>query len=298
MSLIRVCCASCGKGSLSLFLLCLLVALPISTNAQIQHAIGQNVAPIFEGWERLPDGSFDMVFGYLNRNYEEELNIPVGPNNSFEPGVDRGQPTHFYIRRQQFAFRVHVPKDWGNKELIWTLTAYGRTQQAFGTLDTMYELDQEVYRANRGGPPSEGANQPPSINVAGAARQTARISEPLTLTVNVTDDGNPPRRTPRRVSRDSSEPAPVRPENQSLNVRQTPIAQAVVRLDPGVRLGVTWVFYRGAPGTVSIEPMRTAVLDGKATTNVSFSEPGTYQVRAYADDGVLTTAADITVTVN
>ena len=27
-----------------------------------------------------------MVFGYLNRNYEEALHIPVGPDNLFEPG--------------------------------------------------------------------------------------------------------------------------------------------------------------------------------------------------------------------
>ena len=36
---------------------------------------------MFEGWEENPDGSFNIVFGYLNRNYEEELNIPVGPSN-------------------------------------------------------------------------------------------------------------------------------------------------------------------------------------------------------------------------
>ena len=38
--------------------------------------------PYFEGWEHNPDGTYSMVFGYLNRNYEEEIDIPVGPNNS------------------------------------------------------------------------------------------------------------------------------------------------------------------------------------------------------------------------
>ena len=41
-----------------------------------------------------------MVFGYLNRNYEEEVDIPLGPDNSITVGGevygDRGQPTHFY----------------------------------------------------------------------------------------------------------------------------------------------------------------------------------------------------------
>ena len=91
--------------------------------AQTYHS-GQNLQPVFEGWEQNPDGSFNMVFGYLNRNYEEHLNIPVGPDNYFEPGAsDRGQPTYFYPRRQRVIFRVRVPADWGDRELVWTVTA-------------------------------------------------------------------------------------------------------------------------------------------------------------------------------
>jgi len=36
-----------------------------------------------------------MYFAYFNRNYEEQLDIPLGPNNNMEPGGDRGQPTPF-----------------------------------------------------------------------------------------------------------------------------------------------------------------------------------------------------------
>src|SRR5215470_13449638 len=69
--------------------------------AQTRFASGQDVVPAFEGWERNPDGSFNMVFGYMNRNYEQELDIPVGADNMIEPGLaDQGQPTHFYVRRQ------------------------------------------------------------------------------------------------------------------------------------------------------------------------------------------------------
>src|SRR5262245_47035930 len=101
--------------------------------AQTRYASGQNVVPVFEGWEHNPDGSFTMVFGYMNRNYDEELDIPVGPNNNIEPAgsgtdPDQGQPTHFYIRRQQFVFTVKVPKDWGKKDLVWTLTVGGKTE--------------------------------------------------------------------------------------------------------------------------------------------------------------------------
>jgi hypothetical protein len=80
---------------------------------------GLNVVPAFEGWEKNADGTFNLVFGYLNRNYDEVIDIPVGPSNSIEPGgPDRGQPAHFYPRRSRFVFRVQVPKDWGNKDVV------------------------------------------------------------------------------------------------------------------------------------------------------------------------------------
>src|SRR6478672_1926590 len=63
---------------------------------------GQNVAPYFEGWIKNADGTFDLVFGYFNRNYQEELAIAPGPENRVEPGnPDQGQPTYFLPRRQR-----------------------------------------------------------------------------------------------------------------------------------------------------------------------------------------------------
>src|ERR1700693_4572105 len=93
----------------------LVLAAAARSGAQIRYARGQDVVPVFEGLERNEDGSFNMVFGYMNRNYEEEVDIPIGPNNMMEPGgVDQGQPAHFYSRRQEFVFKVKVPKDWGS----------------------------------------------------------------------------------------------------------------------------------------------------------------------------------------
>src|SRR5262245_29545161 len=81
----------------------------------IKYNEGQAVVPVYEGWAKNPDGSFTMTFGYMNRNYEEEPYLPIGADNRFEPGAaDRGQPTHFYVRRQQFVFQVVVPADWGD----------------------------------------------------------------------------------------------------------------------------------------------------------------------------------------
>src|ERR1051326_4175046 len=87
----------------------------------LRHWTGQAVAPVYEGYDVNPNGSFNMWFGYMNRNYEEELDVAVGPDNHFEPGVDRGQPTHFIVRRHKDVFKVVVPKDFGDQRLEWTL---------------------------------------------------------------------------------------------------------------------------------------------------------------------------------
>ena len=96
---------------------------------------GQNVAPVYEGFWRNADGSFDLIFGYYNRNWDEEIDVPVGPGNNVEPaGPDQGQPAHFFPRRNQFVFKVRVPADFGNKEVVWSLTSNGATDKAYGTL--------------------------------------------------------------------------------------------------------------------------------------------------------------------
>src|SRR5687768_6370976 len=82
--------------------LCAAAALPAPAHAQMRasYSRGQNVSPAFEGWEENADGSFSFVFGYMNRNWEEELDVSAGAENSFSPGsADRGQPTHFLPRR-------------------------------------------------------------------------------------------------------------------------------------------------------------------------------------------------------
>ena len=66
---------------------------------------GQPLEPAYEGWMRNADGSYTLFFGYMNTNWLQEFDIPVGPDNRFEPGnPDMGQPTHFYPRRNPFLF--------------------------------------------------------------------------------------------------------------------------------------------------------------------------------------------------
>jgi hypothetical protein len=74
-----------------LFLLLLTAgAFGAGMSGQVQYAIGQDVAPAFEGWQQNPDGTYSFVFGYLNRNYEEQVDVPIGPNNNVDPGGDSG----------------------------------------------------------------------------------------------------------------------------------------------------------------------------------------------------------------
>lgn len=159
-----------------------LTATAVTGAQQLQYLSGQNVAPYFEGWEQNPDGSFNMVFGYLNRNYKEELNIPLGPANVIEPaGLPQPQPTYFYPRRHRFLFRVRVPKDWGKKDVIWTLTSNGKTEKAFGNLIPEQAIDDDVIVHNRGG----SAGPLPSIELEGTAPLTATVGQPLSLTVKI-----------------------------------------------------------------------------------------------------------------
>src|SRR5262245_49908164 len=71
----------------------------------LTYSRGQNVSPAFEGWDEDADGARYFVFGYMNRNWEEEVDVLVGPDNGFNAGgLDLGQPTHFLPRRNRFVF--------------------------------------------------------------------------------------------------------------------------------------------------------------------------------------------------
>jgi hypothetical protein len=266
--------------------------------AGVRHYSGENVAPVFEGWEKNADGSYELVFGYLNRNYEEEPELAVGTANNFSPGVpDRGQPTHFYPRRQQFMFKVHVPADFGNQELVWTLTRNGHTEKAVAHLALEWELSEIVYSQNRNGLNRDSVtakpNKAPTIS-ADAKTISASPNSAVALSFSAADDGVPEPPPPpagrgaARRSGPAAEPALV-------NIRQGPVQQALIRPSRN-GLAVTWAHWRGA-GSVKFDPQTMVVKGGKATTQATFSAPGTYVIRAYADDGVLLEAADMTVTV-
>src|SRR5215831_8928935 len=181
------------KSALSLLAALAMTASLGAQNASqlvnLRHWSGQAVAPVYEGFDINPDGSYNMWFGYMNRNDEEEIDLPVGADNTFEPGGGRGQPTHFVPRRHKDVFSVRVPKDFGDKTLVWTLRAHGQTQQVVATLKPVWQIDR--LRTTRGGNSERiSSNLPPEVNVLVSNKTDTTAS----LTVLAKDDGLPLRR--------------------------------------------------------------------------------------------------------
>ena len=93
--------ASDSGAPRKVFAVFLLTALFAGTAGAQTYRTGQPVEPAFEGWRPNDEGGFNMMFGYMNENWDETPDVPVGEHNHFEPGdPDRGQPAHFLPRRQ------------------------------------------------------------------------------------------------------------------------------------------------------------------------------------------------------
>ena len=286
--------------------------IPIVTQPQQRFNSGQDIQPIFEGWTRNEDGSYQFHFGYLNRNYAERPWVPVGEDNFFSPGeLDRGQPTYFYPRTNRYQFEVNVPADFPlDAELVWEVTRSGSTQRAYGWLQAEWEIDSNTITSNgrtqfgRGVDEVYG-NLAPSLSVEANAHSAA-VGHPIGLTVRMTDDDLP---NPV-IERDDSEPtrrrdptlrrpdnAPDIPDNIPQYSRPTPTRN---------HMSVLWVVYRG-PSDADFEPAGyqgweegmsgDGWTSGTFETTVTFTEAGVYTLRAFACDAMLISWDNLTITV-
>ena len=221
------------------------------------RASGQSVTAAYEGWFRDSDGQVSLLVGYFNRNTEEVLDIPVGPDNRIEPGgPDYNQPTHFLPRRAWGVFAMPLPPDFGDQALTWTIVANGQATQVPMSLKPDWEV--EPYRE-----PAQG-NTPPTVRFAPmgdpqqgpplgiSAEYEVTVNESLTVTLWASDDGQvDPNRRPL-------EGAPVR---------------------------IRWSKYRGEGEVVFSDPRpETDETTGETRTTVTVSVPGTYVLRAQAND--------------
>lgn len=261
-----------------------------------------NVALAYEGFSTNPDGSYRLWFGYFNRNWDREFDVPIGPDNRIEPaGPDMGQPTHFFPRRNQFVFSVSVPATFADGEVVWTLTTNGVTERAYGTLRPLYAVDETVMSANFGAGGRSGfnpalvGNVAPEVVVEGGKSLRTRVGQAVALSAIATDDGKPSAR-------------PI-----SYRVGQS---HEVPNSATGLRL--SWYHYRG-PGAVTFDPPQTKVWEDRRdggnspwsagwrppaippgnrwATHATFSAPGTYVLRALAHDGGLIDFEDVTIVV-
>ena len=161
--------------------------------SMITYSRGQPVIPIYNGWHPNPDGTIDLWFGYLNNNWRQEPDVPVGGGNNISApfGPDAGQPTHFFPRNNRFIFSIRVQKDFAEKEAVWTLTTNGKTLRAYATLNPAYIRDDAGMAREYFGGNGEEANLNPVINIEGPARRTLKVGEVADLKVIATDDGKP-----------------------------------------------------------------------------------------------------------
>ena len=285
-------------------------------NAQMRftYSSGQIIAPAYEGWRTEDDGSLTMVFGYMNENWQEEFDIPIGPDNNIEPGgPDQGQPTHFYPRRSPFLFTIKIPKDFGDRELIWTLKSHGKVQKAYASLKNDYIIDNQVISTEVGGDFGSlrdelRTNISPDLKVDGDKKRTVNVGAPLTLSAWAKDPDNIPARRGR-----GGPPA----QTLAPGALYRAPSSLVPASGPGLRF--SWIVYRGKASTVTFSPEQMKTWtdtrayanspwsppyfipepppDNKWITQVTFSEPGTYVLRAVASDGAIFTYDNLTVTV-
>jgi hypothetical protein len=238
---------------------------------------GASVTPAYDGWYDNPDGTHTFLIGYYNRNWSEEVDIPIGPNNRFEPGdPDRGQPTHFLPNRNFGMFSITVPKSFGPTErLWWTLTLNGVTSRVGMILSPDFNItpqraSEEAPNGKYNVPPvlrfAEGSTpiQSPGQPLAAALVKTATAGVPLPLDLLVEDDALYASGT-----------------NAPMTGRIPPVVEATVAK------------YRG-PGSVKVDgfhaftttkggkPMEPYA--GKASGTLTFSAPGDYVVHVTIND--------------
>ena len=238
-------------------------ALPLAAQVPLgsRSGRGQTVTPAYEGWYENADGTLSLSFGYMNRNFEETVELPLGPDNMIEPAeFQGGQPTHFASRRHFGVFVVKVPADFGEAKVYWTLRMRGQTFHIPGHLHVDWKIDALKGEAGGGNTPpvlrfeADGAEGAGPAGVWGRPL-AARVGEPFSVTVRAHDDG---------VGRNAFTDA----------------------TGEGTPVSLTWFKHQG-PGAVEFgeRTARVPSSGGDASTTVTFGKPGDYVLRVRANDG-------------
>ena len=231
---------------------------------------GSNIYPAYEGWYKNDDGTFTLLIGYYNRNKKEILDIPIGPENKIEPGgPDQGQPTHFEVGRGWGTIAIKVPKDFGDKKLVWTITANGKTVSVpFGVVKG-YQIEPFLDAAMGNKPPvikfseTGAALQGPPAPLAQANVINGAVGENVAIKYWISDDGN-------------EEP----PTGGSAAAPPPGGANAPPRRP---RVSTTLTKYRG-PGEIKFADSTPTIEKETVNTTATFSLPGEYLIRVEGND--------------
>jgi len=230
---------------------------------------GLDVTPAWEGWYPNPDGTATIYFGYYNRNRQEVVTIPAGPDNQVTVAgqvVEAGQPTVFDPRRNYGVFGVKVPGDFAD-EVVWTLKHDGRAFSIPGSLNPVWMTDQLAGDADGDFPPTmrleeNGAGFEGPLGQWAAQTRTATVGQPLEITVWGS------RQRPAGEGAPAAEPAAGGRGRGSVGFR------------------VEWDLHAG-PGHVTFTPPNATIPNagGMATTSATFDAPGAYVLRMTASQG-------------
>ncbi len=272
--------------------------------------VGLPIIPVYEGWYPNADGSITMSLGYLNRNKEEALDIPIGENNFIEPAQFNGmQPTHFAVDRSTGIFTVTLPAEMvaAGEKIRWNIKV--GTNDVMSTLagkgGVGYQLDRNPrpqgsvspYLWFEGGERGTGPD-----GVVGTLAQQVKVGTPVTLTVHaldpsVRDPSYPAFEKPLSIllvwykhqgpgtvefTRHESTviPEPVVPQ------RRLPLAAVGTATVPGAAAppgggGGPPGFQRRPPGPESVT---LPTPEGTANIIATFSAPGEYILRTRVDN--------------
>ncbi|HUQ88467.1 MAG TPA: hypothetical protein VM096_12965 [Vicinamibacterales bacterium] len=230
---------------------------------------GSNIYPAYEGWYKNDDGTFTLLVGYYNRNKKEVLDIPIGPENKIEPGgPDQGQPTHFEVGRGWGTIAIKVPKDFGDKKLVWTLTANGKTVSVPFGITKGYQIEPFLDAAMGNKPPAIKFTETgtaligPPQPLSAAQVVNGVVGENVAIKYWITDDGNdePPTTGAAPAAAAAAQAAPRRP-----------------------RVSTTLTKYRG-PGEIKFADSTPAIEKDMVNTTATFSLPGEYIIRIEGND--------------
>jgi hypothetical protein len=267
---------------------------------------GEAIYPAVEGWGPHKDGQNVVLVGYFNRNKEQALDIPVGPNNRIEPGgPDLGQPTHFEPGRHYGVFSLPVPKD-GSKKYTWTLIANGQTAVVQLWANPPYWVDlfrnpstgntAPVIRFAANGPELTGPPEGIATNL------TATVNQPFELKAWVSD--KPPTYDPeeglsaaaRNAGRGASAAAArgrgaAAPPNFDISAASGGTVERRGRgTGPQPDVTLSWKLHRG-PAPVKLKDATIRLFNKgntdavmEANTTATFTVPGEYVLRAQVND--------------